>query len=151
MTTSKTATAINTNSNILLSDYLSTFQETHFAKYILTYLRLKETAQFTEEMNISRHSRSLLLIDNSDPLTDYENYEKVTRHFMSKHPNKQINSLFNQSPIVEDASAILWGNVVATLNYCKDNNRIRELLTNCNKILRLHVDHNIRLDKTWPL
>jgi hypothetical protein len=91
MTTSKTATAINTNSNILLSDYLSTFQETHFAKYILTYLRLKETAQFTEEMNISRHSRSLLLIDNSDPLTDYENYEKATRHFTSNKLNNKTN------------------------------------------------------------
>ncbi len=62
--------------NMLLSDYLSTFQESHFHKYILAYLRLKETDQFIEQIDISRNSCSLLS-DQNISINEYENYEKV--------------------------------------------------------------------------
>lgn len=46
---------------MLLGDYLSSFDVSDFSKYILSYIKAKESAQFKDDMNRIEHKQNILI------------------------------------------------------------------------------------------
>lgn len=121
----------------MLCDYLSTITEGNFTKVIASYLLAKESAQFKEQMHkhsfmkaFSPEEQSLMDMDNC--LMDCNNFDQ------DDESNQEITDT--------EISNTLWENLMDILHYCKENNRMEDLLINYKKILKVHVDNSILID-----
>lgn len=133
-------------SDMLLSDYLSTFKATDFRKYLINYIRTKETLQFNEEIARYDHTHNMLVRQINQVNKIHLDNNLFSQEF---DQNTSFSSYENYEQEIEykNESSKLWlTNVLATLDYCTKNNRIKELFTNHNRILKLHIDHKIFLD-----
>lgn len=139
---------------MMISDYLSNFDDSDFSKSILAYIRIKECAQFKEEIARNSFAQNMLIDSrhNTDIEMDLvhlnETYFNDTNNFGMYEDNSfsGANGKVNQGISDTEVSSNLWENVMDVLNYCKENNRMKDLLKNYNKILKLHIDHKIFID-----
>lgn len=139
---------------MMISDYLSTIDDNDLSKSIMSYIRIKEAAQFKEQ--IARYSFTQnLLVDrrrHSDFEMDVTNlnesyfYDSNNFGLYEDNSFSGYNNKLNQVSSDIDLSSNLWESVTDVLNYCKENNRMKDLLSNYNKILKLHIGHKILLD-----
>lgn len=129
--------------DILLVDYLSTFNDDDFSKYITSYIRIRELAQFAQNIVKNENFDSNLMTNN-----DYKWSLETKSNSSMMYEENQEEDLNNNDHVNFDKelSAAIWLNITDILEYCKENNHLKELYSNYNKIIKLHLEHKISLD-----
>lgn len=136
---------------MLLGDYLSSFDVSDFSKYILSYIKAKESAQFKDDINRIEHKQNILIhcFDKFSYSHVYDIMDIDQDTLDNRFDNEYSFRNYGNNDLIEtntDLSRVLWENVMKVLAYCRENNRVSHLFANYNRILKLHIDHNIFLD-----